>query len=70
MKFTLLLNKFILSRISNLAFSLQKIRKEKNLSGRVAVKGKDELSILEKKVDLMLASIEESQNRVNKNGLF
>lgn len=61
-----LLNKFILSRISNLAYSLQKIGKEKSLSGRVTVIGKDELSILEKKVNLMLESIEESQIELTK----
>lgn len=53
-----LLNKYILSRIFNLTFTLRKIQKRKDLTIRVGVNGRDELSYLEKRINHMLASIE------------
>lgn len=59
-----LLNKYILSRIFNLAFTLRKIQKRKDLTARITVHGRDELSYLEKRINHMLASIEEAHKEL------
>ena len=61
-----LLNKYILSRISNLTFTLRDIQKSRDLTARVRVNGGDELSYLEKRINYMLASIEVAHKELKK----
>ena len=54
------LNLRVLARTARLALSAARIADDQNPSGRVTVKGKDELAGLAKNINSMLASIEES----------
>ncbi|MBM3705725.1 MAG: diguanylate cyclase [Actinobacteria bacterium] len=57
---------YFLKKISGLSKSVEKIGKEKDLAGRIAVVGNDEISSLQKSINLMLADIEKSQHEVSK----
>lgn len=55
-----LLKKFILSRVDNLISKLDEIRKSSDLSSRVVISGKDEISQLEKEFNHMMSALEKS----------
>ncbi len=59
-----LLNRFILSRVSNLSKQLNQIQEKKDIEGRVTRSKyfKDELYILENSINQMLSSLEEKHN--------
>jgi PAS domain S-box-containing protein len=62
-----LLSKIVLSRLSSLDMSVNRISSSDDLSARVPVAGKDELSNLSRAVNRMLASLELSRHRLHES---
>ena len=60
----ILMNRVILSRLFGLSKSVDRVRDTGNLTERVAVKGKDELSRLGGAINGMLASLDKSQREL------
>ncbi|HWR26528.1 MAG TPA: CHASE4 domain-containing protein [candidate division Zixibacteria bacterium] len=58
-----LIEKMVLSRLSNLDHDIRKIGKSADLSGRVATEGKDELSSLGTSLNKMLEDLEHSNEK-------
>lgn len=67
-----LMNKFILSRINQLSFQLNKIQNKRDVKSRVRLRngGKDELANLEQSINKVLSSLEEKHNDVIKLAYF
>lgn len=59
-----LLNKLVISRVTRLHKSVQKIGRNSDLSTRVPVEGNDEISDLAKAINSMISSIEESRQKL------
>jgi PAS domain S-box-containing protein len=59
-----LLERSVLARVSNLSLDVQRIGSYRNLSDRVAVKGKDELSHLARDINSMLTKIENADGEL------
>lgn len=62
----LLLDKFVLSRLSNLSSSVKNIGESGDLSMRISVEGKDELSDLSDETNRMLSALEKAQYKVKR----
>jgi PAS domain S-box-containing protein len=62
-----LLSKILLSRLSSLDLAVKRISASDDLSGRVAVVGKDELSNLSKAINNMLASLDLSRQKLHES---
>jgi PAS domain S-box-containing protein len=63
----LLLSRIVLSRLSSLDVSVNRISSSDDLSARVPVVGKDELSNLSRAVNRMLASLELSRHKLHES---
>lgn len=61
---TLLLEKTVLSRLARLSASVNNVRSHGDLSERVSIAGKDELSSLAGEINRMLAALEQSQGKL------
>lgn len=61
---TLLLEKVVLSRLSNLSGTVKSIRSHGDLSKRVPIVGNDELSSLADEINGMLTNLEKSQSKL------
>ncbi|HEY3273281.1 MAG TPA: CHASE4 domain-containing protein, partial [Methanocella sp.] len=62
-----LLSKIVLSRLSSLDMSVRRISASDDLSGRVSVVGKDELSNLSRAINHMLTSLEMSRQKLHES---
>lgn len=60
----ILLEKFVLSRLSHLSVDVRNVEKEGNFARRVSVAGKDELSVLSSNINSMLSRLEQTTRRL------
>ena len=59
------LDRFVLSRLSNLNYNVKKISEKGNIKERTKIKGNDEISDLSKRINDMLDQISRSQEKLN-----